>query len=106
MNYTKEERLQIASTIIEQLGGAQFRAMTGAKDLIALETGLQFSLPSRLAKNGINKVRIQLTPSDTYKIEYLSVRGTSAKTVTVDEDIYCDGLRESFCAATGLYVSL
>lgn len=106
MSYTQEERLQIASTIIAQLGGSHFKVMTGAKNLVALESGLEFSLPNRLAKDGINRVRIHLTPSDTYKIEYLSIRGTSVKTVAVDEEVYCDKLRESFAAATSLYLSL
>lgn len=106
MSYTKEERLQIASTILSQLGGSQFKVMTGAKDLVALDSGLQFSLPGRLAKDGINRVRVHLTPLDTYRIEYLSIRGTSVKTVSLNEGVYCDALKENFCQTTGLYITL
>lgn len=106
MPYDREERLQIASTILSQLGGSQFRVITGAKDFVAIESGLQFSLPSRLAKDGINKVRIHLTPGDTYRVEYLKIRGSSVQVVSVHEEVYCDGLINSFEQTTGLSASL
>jgi hypothetical protein len=106
MGYTQEERLEIASTILSQLGGNRFRTMTGAREMIALESGLQFALPGRLAKDGINRVKIHLTPRDTYKVEYFKTWGTSAQIVTVDEEVYADGLINSFQQATGLSASL
>ncbi|EGU40576.1 hypothetical protein VII00023_14012, partial [Vibrio ichthyoenteri ATCC 700023] len=32
--------------------------MTGAKQPIAIENGVMFTLPARLAKQGINRIRI------------------------------------------------
>ncbi len=57
----------IAKTILEQLGGGRFMAMTGAKNMVAIENGLQFDLPRtrHYVKDGINKVQVVLDPSDT-----------------------------------------
>ncbi len=100
--------LQVASTILEQLGGNRFKAMTGAKNFIFGEsesgTHLTFALPR--AKNKINRVRITLTPADTYTVEFFSVRGLDFKTVSNHDDVYCDTLADVFESQTGLYVSL
>ena len=74
--------------------------------MMALESGLQFSIPGKSAKDGINRVRILLTPADTYTVEYLKIRGTSVQSILVEEDIYFDGLINSFERATGLATSL
>lgn len=40
--------MNAADTILEQLGGGKFLAMTGAKNLVAMDKfGLQFDLPKR-----------------------------------------------------------
>ena len=49
----------IAQTILAQLGGNRFLAMTGARLLCDLGDGLAFNLP-RGAKNKANKVCIRL----------------------------------------------
>lgn len=101
--------IQIAETIYEQLsrGRRVLALMTGAKDFVAIDNGTVFSLPARSAKNGINRVRITLLPSDTYKVEFLKYRPRQLDVVpvTVHEDIYCDQLKDIFEKETGLYLS-
>lgn len=92
MMRTKDARLRIANTILAQLGGNRFIVMTGAKQFVAIEQGLMFTLPARLAKLGINKVRVELAASDTYTIEVLQESG-----------VYCDQLEQTFEDLTGVY---
>lgn len=65
----------IAQTILAQLGGNRFLAMTGARLLCDLGDGLAFNLP-RGAKNKANKVCIRLA-GDLYRVTFYSIRGTN-----------------------------
>ncbi len=96
--------METANTILAQLGGGKFLAMTGAKGLLALSApnGLQFKLPANFARDGINSVRILLDPSDTYTVEFWKVRGTSIKQISTLSDVYADQLQAVFTQATGL----
>jgi hypothetical protein len=98
---------EIAETILQQLGGRSFTAMTGARSYTSIEKGLMFQLPARFAKNGINKVRIYLTPRDTYMVEFWRI-GPKLKLshISTHEDVYADSLRELFESQTGLYLTL
>jgi len=103
----KKEKLQIAKTILEQLGGHQFVVMTGAKNLTSLGNGLSFKLPGAgFTKNGINYVKIILDPSDTYTVEFGRTRGTEYKIINTLNDIYFDVLQEVFTRETGLNTHL
>lgn len=109
---------EIASTILQQLGGGRFVVMTGSKDMIAIDNGLRMSL----AKNGskANRLEITLTPWDTYKMRFYrytsarySTRGGQFKIypekiteVKEYNDIYFDQLQELFTETTGLYTHL
>lgn len=93
---------QIAQTILAQMGGNKFRAMTGAKDFVALEDGLMFGIPR--AKN-IRKVQIKLTADDLYNVSFFSLRGVECKVVSEENGIYADQLQAAFTRATGLYTS-
>ncbi len=53
--------MQVAQTILQQLGGRRFMAMTGARAMAAHKDGLSFKLPSNFARHGINYVKITLT---------------------------------------------
>ena len=66
------ENQQIASIILQQLGGRRFVAMTGAKCLVAIDNGLRF----RIGRNGskANMVNIVLRGDDTYTMTFLYVR--------------------------------
>ena len=104
--------LTVAKTILEQLGGNRFRAMTGAKNFLGADYSLTFSLPGGggFTKGGINKVVIELTPMDVYTVTFYRMRRSKgtllAKVVSKFEDVYCDGLRSLFERETGLATSL
>lgn len=94
--------LLVADTILSQIGGNRFIAMTGAKNFVGGENFLQFKLPSNFAKDKINLVKIILTPADLYDIEFYNFRGVNLKLVHKSEGNYADMLQAEFTAATGL----
>jgi hypothetical protein len=98
--------MTIAATIIDQLGGNRFIAMTGANRFYAFPDGVSFRIPTRSAKNGINSVMITLTPDDLYDIEFGAVRAMKYTVKSAHEGIYCDQLVEIFESETGLYTHL
>lgn len=98
----------VGQIILSQLGGNRFIVMTGAKNFVGSENGLTFRLPGAggFCKDNINCVRITLMPTDTYKMEFIRIRGTKVTTVSQVEDIYCDDLCRIFTMKTGLRTSL
>jgi len=109
----------IAKTIISQLGGNKFIAMTGAKKFSALGDGVMFHVSAKTARGTCNRCRIRLTASDDYTVEFVSAR---LKKVTSDAGffyrvpdvkvlhtvagVYCDRLQSVFTEVTGLKISL
>lgn len=109
---------EIASTILQQLGGGRFLLMTGTKDLIAIENGLKMTL----ARNGskANRLEITLNGADLYDIKFyhftpwrFSTRGGQFREypekITVIKEYkncYCDQLQELFTNVTGMYTRL
>lgn len=103
------ESQAIAHTILSQLGGRQFALLTGAHGFIAIDRGLQITIPT--TPDGVNKVRVHLTPDDLYRVEFIRTRRDrdgvmTATTVHTADGIYCDGLQDVFEHGTGLYVTL
>lgn len=98
--------MKVGATILEQLGGSRFILMVGAKDLVALDNGLQFGLKGALAKDKINKVRIVLNRRDLYDVEFFNIRGTHIKTVKEVNNVDVGNLRRTFRMNTGLDTSL
>ena len=94
----------IAQTILSQLGGMKFVRMTGAKNIIDGGKYLSFNLPK--AKNNINFVRITLTSSDLYDIEFGRSQSLNYKTLKKLSGIYADQLQDVFTQYTGLYTKL
>ena len=104
----QEQDKQVAETILEQLGGAMFLRMTGAKGLLWDKNLLSMQLPNNFAKDGINRVKITLDPSDTYTVEfgvYTKRTFTYTKLHEVS-GVYDDMLCRIFEDKTGLRVSL
>ena len=92
----------IAQTILQQIGGNRFAAMTGAKNFVSGSNMLQFDI-GRGAANKASKVRITLDTSDTYSMEFFYVRGVVCKTCAGHtKGIYADQLQEAFTRITGL----
>lgn len=100
--------MTVAKTILEQLGGNRFIAMTGARNFVGSNNSLSFRLPGAggFCKDSINVVKITLTAMDDYIVEALRVRGSKVTPVAYREGIYCDTLRPTFEALTGLRTSL
>ena len=69
----------IANTILSQFGGRQFVAMTGAKNLVALENSLRF----QIGRNGskANVVKVILNGDDTYTMQFIKYRDFNPYTI-------------------------
>lgn len=93
--------LEVANTILEQLGGARFVVMTGAKHLAGGETFLQMRVGSNARK--VTNVRVELTPADTYTVTFYNIRGVNVRTLSQVCDVYAEQLQETFTEHTGLY---
>ena len=94
--------MEIAKTILQQLGGNKFIAMTGAKNFGILNNGygIGFSIPRT---NRVKYIRIYLNSMDTYDVEFLN---TKFELIIKRFNIYCDQLQNVFTAQTGLYTHL
>jgi hypothetical protein len=98
---------QVAQTILSQLGGNRFIAMTGAKNFVGGNDDLRFFLP-RAAKNGVNRFWVRLDADDTYTVEGGKWNAKRLEVVRVKraEGIYASNLRDVFTVITGLETSL
>lgn len=95
--------MQIAETIIQQLGGAgRLRAMVGAYNFIAIKNGVSFRIKNQRA----NFIKITLNGKDLYDLEIGRIRGTTYKVVHEANDLYYDMLKPAIEKATGMYLSL
>lgn len=92
--------MHIAQTILAHLGGNKFAAMTGAKQLVAGENFLQFSI-GRGAINKANKVKIILGADDLYTVEFWKLRGVNCDRISSTDGVYADRLAAVFTEATG-----
>ena len=108
---------EIATTILQQLGGNRFVAFTGAKEFIAIDNGLQFKIGRNASKT--NRIKITLNGADLYDMEFIKYRPFSVKvdhkkgevktieekseTVREFNDVYFDQLQDLFTEVTGLY---
>ncbi len=95
--------MNIAKTIMGQLGGSRLAVMTGAKNFLAVEGGVSF----RIGRNskGVNYVKVILNAMDLYDIEYGRVYGTKYTVKAESKDVYNDQLKDNFEINTGMYLS-
>ena len=93
-----------AATILKQIGGNRFIAMTGAKGFAFSDKYMSFKI-GRNSK-GINFVRIGHNAKDLYDMEFgfVSVKGIKVKKKV--KDVYADMLGQIFKKHTGMNVSL
>lgn len=97
----------IAQNILKVIGSqSRLSAMIGAKDFVAIDSGLQFGL--KRASNKINKIVIRLNSMDTYDVEFgnYSKSKMEYKTVKTIDGLYFDQLKSVIESTTGLYLSL
>lgn len=107
---------EIAQTILAQLGGQRFIAMTGVSKLAYKDSTLYMRLPRNAS--AANRLSITLDPTDTYTMRFFYQSGGTLnkktlaptpikeKDVEVINDVYCDQLAEIFEHVTGMYTSL
>lgn len=93
-----------ASTILKQLGGNRFIAMTGAKKFSFGPLGIGFKI-GRNCKS-INYIRINLNGLDLYDIEFIRIRKSNLKVIKKIDNIYNDQLQSTFTTYTGLNTHL
>lgn len=96
--------MNTAQTILNQLGGNKFIAMTGSSSFGSTENALHMKLTRN--KAGANKLVVTLNSMDTYDLKFMSIRGASVKVKKEVEGVYNDQLQSIFTDVTGLYTSL
>jgi hypothetical protein len=95
--------MNVATTILQQLGGNRFIAMTGAKNLLNGGNYLQFDI-GRGAINKANKCRVTLDANDLYTLTFYK---WNRKALNMDEvgkveGVYFDDLQRIFTSETGM----
>lgn len=95
---------QIASTILQQLGGNRFLAMTGAHSASIAVRGLSLKLPRNKSK--AQYLHIMLDDDDTYTMKFMRMRNFHLENVKEINGVYCDKMRSIFTETTGLETSL
>jgi len=107
----KEQQRMAAQTILQQMGGNRFAVITGARNFTSIpgqdtRGGLQFSINGKGPKGTVNRVKIEVDPMDTYRVEFGRVRDGKYKVVSSHEGVYNDQLQDIFETETGLYTTL
>lgn len=95
---------EIATTILNQIGGRQFIAMTGSKNFVNTGNGLLMKLSRNAA--GAQYLKITLNAWDLYDMEFYSVRGVDIKVKQNVSGVYADQLATIFESTTGLFTKL
>lgn len=98
--------MTVSRTILAQLGGNRFVAMTGAKSFAGDERSLSFRLPASLTRGRASAMRIVLEGDDTYTLETYRIVKFESRTVDTRRGVYADRLRQVFTDMTGLDTSL
>jgi hypothetical protein len=97
--------MNVAETILKQLGGNRFLAMTGAHTLIADKNALIMTL--RRNKSKATRLRIELDAgSDTYRMNFYKFRGLDIIDLSTYDGVYNDVLKKVFTKETGFFTSL
>lgn len=96
--------LSVANTISSQIGSRAL-FMIGAKNLCASENSLSFKIMGNAKK--VTHIRVTLTLSDTYRVEFLRCVGTKPLVTIADrDDVYAENLLAVIESETGLRTSL
>lgn len=112
--FSDVECKEIAQTIYQQLGGAKFGIMVGAKNLgfIRTDEGVAFVCKFMKNKSGMTNLKVIYDyGKDLYNMVFYSVRFSKKTFETTTKEkrfdgIFCDQLTEIFENFTGLYTSL
>jgi hypothetical protein len=102
---SKTKNMEIAKTILEQLGGRYFTMMTGSKNFVADKNSLRMNLTRNKAK--AKWLKVTLNGKDLYDMDFFTAdKEFNIKTKVRYEDVYFDQLQARFTEATGLYTRL
>lgn len=93
----------IAGTILNQLGGRRFVAMTGAHSILNLGNGLQVKFKG---SKRANTVRIELDANDLYTVTFYKIKGLDCVEIDSVELVHAFDLQRLFTRVTGLDVVL
>lgn len=100
--------MNAAETILNQLGGNRFIAMTGSKNFLNVGNGLRMNLTRNKSKAQF--LKIELNGFDTYTMKFFSARRTESDIIIKDiqtiESVYADQLNSIFEEVTGLFTKL
>lgn len=101
--------LEIANEIMKQIGGKKFMAMTGAKNIVAIEKGVQFKFQgSNVATNCVIKLGETFLTNDLYIMEFWKINASKGTCVKVAEfeGLYSDQIENTFGEVTRLATRL
>ena len=97
--------MHVANTILAQLGGNRFIAMTGARNMVRSPTALSLRFGSG-SKGGINTLRVELNANDYYDVSFYKLRVGALQVIAKIDNVPAENLREVFTRVTGLETSL
>ena len=105
MTLTAQDQRQVAQTIIAQLGGGKFVAMTGSKNFFHLpHGGVLFDIGRNPAS--VTRCIVTLRADDTYDVVFYKGRGLTIRQYNTFGGVYADSLRSIFENVTGLLTRL
>lgn len=93
--------MNIAKTILEQIGGNRFAMITGSKNFIRGRDSLTFQIPRNIS--GANRCKITLNANDLYDVEFFRSTIKSHSIKKVSNDVFAEDLENIFENVTGLY---
>lgn len=97
---------EVASVILQQLGGHKFMAMVGAHNLAFSDAGCGTLMLKFKGSKVANYLKITLTSMDLYDVEFGKIWGMNYKVVKKVEGVYNDMLVSLFDSTTKLYTKL
>lgn len=96
--------MQVANTILAQLGGAgRLAMMCGCKQFVGGENSLSFKVGSNAKK--VTAMMVTLDPTDTYTVAVFTGRGINMTKREELSDVYAEDLKRIFESTTGMYLS-
>lgn len=97
------DKLEIANTIKTQIGNKALH-LIGAKNLVGSQNSLSFKVMRNSKK--VTHIKIKLNSMDLYDMTFFNCRAGNIKTISEQNGVYCDQLRQMIETNTELYTSL
>jgi hypothetical protein len=93
--------MEVAETILEQLGGSRISHFLGVKQFLKDDNSLMFRFKG---SRHSNYCKITLNGMDLYDIDFIKIHGKNAPIVDRFENIYNDQLVSTFEQTTKLFL--